>query len=89
MYEPIFTFEELVVTVTGLPRALFCVTVSNEEESEIALPTAPEELADALEVMPCKLLLSLISEAVTVLKLAPDWISPFKDNTRVVFAGTM
>jgi hypothetical protein len=57
---------------TCVPKLVFCVTVRLEFESVKALPLAPDESADWLEIWPCKLLLPVSFKrfAVTVVKFA-------------------
>ncbi len=87
-YEPISWFARTLRQALGA-KAVFCAAVKLEFESVRALPFAPDELSDWLEIWPCKLFWpdSESKFAVTVWKLAVDWMSALSDKTRVVFAG--
>ena len=54
-YELIF-WPVTPAEITALPKALFTEGTKLELESDKALPVAPDELADALEIKPNKLL---------------------------------
>ena len=90
-YEPILEFVCPFDTVC-VPTAVFAATVSEFDAKVKALPDTPLVPAVAAESIPWMLLAAAaMSDPWILVKFvfATDWISPFKESTRVVFAGMM